>query len=120
METIANIINAWLAVQIPIEEGSLYFFEKTHEIVENPEIPMECKIIMKLHDRHTYKNGMPFESSHVGMFFTKAQNSEPTLRAIENRQFQLWLEQFTENHVKSRKAELQDLRNAGQNIEQRP
>ena len=120
MPTIAEIINKWERESIPIEGDPRYVFEKQCIFKENPENPMECTITMVMRDKYTYWNGMPFGSSHVGVVLTEQQNGERVLKAIENEQFRLWLEQFTESSVNSRRSELGRLREAGQRIEFRP
>lgn len=116
MKTIAEIIEGWKAIRIPIEEGCQYAFEKDCDFEENPKKPTECKIIMTLRDKYMHKNGVFSGWAHVDVFLTAHQNGDVTLRAIENQQFYECLKKFTEEGVNFRRKELRELREAGVRI----
>ena len=116
MKTIAEIIEDLKATRILIEENCEYVFEKDCDFEENPEKPTECKIIMKLRDKYTHKDGAFCGWADVAVFMTEHQNGDLTLRAIENQQFYECLKKFTEDAVNFRRKELRELREAGESI----
>ena len=120
MEEIAQILNEWDNVRIPIEIGSAYCFEKVHEITESPNNQREYEITVVMRDRHTHWNGKRFESSHVGVYVTSFLRAALQLADMQNEAFGEWINMFTTEVVNSRRAELENLRLAGATIEQRP
>ena len=116
MKTIAEIIEEWKAIRIPIEEDCEYAFEKDCDFEENPQKPTECKITMKLRDKYSHRNGVFCGWAGVDVFLTEHQNGDLTLRAIENQQFYQCLKKFTEEGVNFRRKELCELREAGESI----
>lgn len=115
MKTIADIINEWKAITIPLEDGCKFNFEKDCEFEERKEFPMECRIIVKLRDKFTYYNGTFHEKAFLDFFETSHQSeSDPTVKAIENKLFENFLNKYTENSVNARRKEIQELRECGQ------
>ena len=116
MKTIAEIIEEWKAVRIPIVAECKYTYEKDCEFEENPKKPTECKITMTLRDNYTHRNGVFSGWAHVGIFLTEHQNGDLTLRAVENQQFSECLKKFTRDGVNFRRNELRECRDAGEKI----
>lgn len=120
MKTIAEIIEEWKAIRIPIMEGCEYAFEKDCNFEESPKKPSECKITMTLRDKYTHRNGTFCGWAHVNVFLTEYQNGDLALRAIENQQFYECLKKFTEEGVNFRREELKGQLASGERISFKP
>ena len=114
MKSIADLLNQWKEENIELEVGCSFFFEKDWSFEERKDIPRECRIIVKIRDKFTYVDGVYSGKCFLHYFETTYQNiHEMTITAVENKQFELFLQKFTDESVSNRRKELQDLRMTG-------
>lgn len=118
MKTIAEIIEEWKAVNEPLLEGVKICFEKDCNFTEVKEIYEGVKIDISIRDRFTQIDGVPHEKSFVAVFFARYQgNADATLKAIETKQFEVFLQAFTRDFVESRRKELLEMKACGYTVD---
>ena len=118
MKTIAEVIEGWRAINEPLLEGVDIFFEKDISFKEVKEIYEGVEINVSIRDRFTRIDGIPHEKSFVAVFMARYQgNVDVTLKAIETRQFELFLQAFTKDFVESRRKELLELKACGYSVD---
>lgn len=118
MKTIAEVIEGWRAINEPLLEGVDIFFEKDIIFKEVKEIYEGVEINVSIRDRFTRIDGIPHEKSFVAVFMARYQgNVDATLKAIETRQFELFLQAFTKDFVESRRKELLELKACGYSVD---
>ena len=114
MKTISDIINDWKTIDIPLEEGVPFNFEKDCEFIELNEGPKKMRIVVKLKDLYTHFNDIFHNSSILGIFETTYQDGfDIASKDDTNREFELFLHKFTEEAVRFRRMEIEQLRMAG-------
>ena len=118
MKSIESVIEAWKAVRIPILEGEGICFEKDCNFTEVKEIPDGVAINVVIRDRFARRNGIPHGKSFVAVFIAHYQGvADETLKAIETKQFELFLQGFTKEVVESRRKELVDAMASGYRVD---
>lgn len=118
MKTIAEVIEGWRAINEPLLEGVDIYFEKDISFKEVKEIYEGVEINVSIRDRFTRIDGIPHEKSFVAVFMARYQgNVDATLKAIETRQFELFLQAFTKDFVESRRKELLELKACGYSVD---
>ena len=118
MKTIAEVIEEWRAINEPLLKGTEIFFEKDINFKEVKEIYEGVEINVSIRDRFTRIDGIPHEKSFVAVFIASYQgNTDPTLKAIETKQFELFLRAFTNDFVELRRKELLELKACGYTVD---
>lgn len=118
MKTIAEVIEEWRAINEPLLEGAEIFFEKDINFKEVKEMYEGVEINVSIRDRFTRIDGIPHEKSFVAVFIARYQgNADATLKAIETKQFELFLRAFTKDFVESRRKELLELKACGYTVD---
>lgn len=118
MKTIAEIIEEWKAIKEPLLEGESIYFEKDCNFNEVKDTYEGVDINVSIRDRFTRVDGIPHEKSFVVVFETRYQgNADATLKAIETKEFELFLREFTKDAVESRRNELKELNICGYKVD---